>query len=211
MNFLAHFHLAWPDEGLVAGGLEGDYYKGPLRGDLPGAIERGVRLHRAIDAYTDSHPLVQQMRQEFSGEMRRYAGILIDLSFDHYLSKHWDNYSDISLGDFNDEIYRTLQNQQQNLSDNSRRMVERLVEYNILGLYLDWEAVPASAARVGQRFRRHNPFTAVDQELAPARDMLEQTFLAFYPQLRSFSAEQQSILNQSTQDSSNIALAPKSP
>ena len=51
MNYLAHFHLAWPDPGLVVGGLEGDYYKGPLRGDLPGDIESGVRLHRAIDAY----------------------------------------------------------------------------------------------------------------------------------------------------------------
>ncbi len=53
MNFLAHFHLAWPDEGLVAGGLEGDYIKGPLRGALPPDLERGIKLHRAIDAYTD--------------------------------------------------------------------------------------------------------------------------------------------------------------
>ena len=198
MNFLAHFHLAWPDEGLVAGGLEGDYYKGPLRGDLPHAIERGVRLHRAIDAYTDSHPLIQRMRQAFSADLRRYAGILIDLSFDHYLSKHWHNYSDIPLSEFNNEIYRSLERRQHELSEASRRMLARLVEYDILGLYLDWETVPASAARIGQRFQRHNPFTEVAQELAPARELLEQTFLAFYPQLRAFSGEREKILNQPT-------------
>ena len=231
MNFLAHFHLAWPDEGLVAGGLEGDYYKGPLRGDLPGAIERGVRLHRAIDAYTDSHPLIQQMRQEFSGGMRRYAGILIDLSFDHYLSKHWHNYSHIPLARFNEAIYRTLQSRQHDLSADSRRMLARMVEYDILGLYLDWDTVPASANRIGQRFRRHNPFTEVEQELDAARAMLEQTFLAFYPQLRSLSYEQGKMLLPSTPGAaapgaaapgaaapgttapgtSNVALAPKSP
>ena len=62
MNFLAHFHLAWPDEGLIAGGLEGDYLKGPLRGELPPELERGIKLHRAIDAYTDKHDLVRQLR-----------------------------------------------------------------------------------------------------------------------------------------------------
>ena len=198
MNFLAHFHLAWPDEGLVAGGLEGDYYKGPLRGDLPGAIERGVRLHRAIDAYTDSHPLIQRMRQSFSADLRRYAGILIDLSFDHYLSKHWHTYSDIPLSAFNSAIYRTLERRQHELSENARRMLARLVEYDILGLYLDWDTVPTSANRIGQRFQRHNPFTEVDRELAPARELLEQTFLAFYPQLRAFSGEREKILNQPT-------------
>lgn len=195
MNFLAHFHLAWPDVGLVAGGLEGDYHKGPLRGELPHAIERGIRLHRAIDAYTDSHPLIVQLRRKFPGNLRRYAGILIDLSFDHYLSCHWSDYSDISLAEFNALIYRALQAQEEALSSGSRKMLTRLVEHDILGLYTQWETVPAAAERIGQRFRRHNPFTGVDRELAPARDMMEQAFLAFYPELQAFSAKQEKILN----------------
>lgn len=189
MNHLAHFHLAWPDEGLVAGALEGDYYKGPLRGDLPRSIEQGVRLHRAIDAFTDNHPLVQQLRRQFPVGLRRYAGILIDLSFDHYLSKYWREYSDVDLDEFSQRIYRTLQ-AQQHLSDDSRRMANRLMEFDILARYREWDAVPASAARVGQRFRRRNPFTDLERELAPARDFLEQGFLAFYPQLQAFSATQ---------------------
>lgn len=208
MNYLAHFHLAWPDEGLVAGGLEGDFYKGPLRGELPDDLERGIKLHRAIDAYTDGHPLIGQLRRDLPGNLRRYAGILIDLSFDHYLSHHWSTFCDMTLTDFNSGVHRVLDTRQNVLSENARRMLARLVEYDILNLYLNWETVPATAARIGQRFKRHNPFLSIDRELSEARETMEHAFLKFYPQLLSFSKCQAQILS-STQDP--IALGEKSP
>ena len=108
MNYLAHFHLAWPDPGLVVGGLEGDYYKGPLRGDLPGDIESGVRLHRAIDAYTDAHPVSRQLRSAFPEKLRRYAGILVDLSFDHFLSVRARRVGDFDTAEHPRELFYTL-------------------------------------------------------------------------------------------------------
>ena len=194
MNFLAHFHLAWPDEGLVAGGLEGDYVKGLLHGALPLGLERGIKLHRAIDAYTDGHPLIQQLRRDLPPGLRRYAGILIDLSFDHYLSRHWSNFSDIPLADFNSGVYRTLTAHEFVLSEGARRMLARLVEFDILNLYTEWETVLATAARIGQRFQRHNPFLNLDRELSPAQDTLEQAFLNFYPQLQSFCQQRIELL-----------------
>jgi acyl carrier protein phosphodiesterase len=186
VNFLAHFHLAWPDEGLVAGGLEGDYLKGVLRGQLPHNVERGVKLHRAIDAYTDGHPLIIQLRRELPPDLRRYAGILIDLCFDHYLSLHWSRFSNIPIDKFNAEVYQILAVHEQVFSHGARTMASRLIEYDILNLYGEWETVPATAARIGQRFKRHNPFLELDRELTPAKTAVEQTFLNFYPQLESF-------------------------
>ncbi len=186
MNFLAHFHLAWPDAGLIAGGLEGDFVKGPLRGALPPHLERGIKLHRAVDAFTDGHSLIQHLRQCLPPDLRRYAGILIDLSFDHYLSRHWSDFSDIPLTDFNSEVYRTLTAQQFILSEGGRRMLARLVEFDVLGLYLQWDNVLASATRIGERFQRSNPFLDLERQLSPAQDTLEQAFLNFYPQLQSF-------------------------
>ena len=206
MNFLAHFHLAWPDAGLVAGGLEGDYYKGPLRGDLPVNIERGVKLHRAIDAYTDRHPVLEQLRRRFPANLRRYAGILVDLSFDHYLSRHWSSFSDIPQAEFNQQVYTTLSAHEQDLSTGSRRMLQRLIDYDILAVYADWDSVPASAERIGERFRRENPFRGVGEQLSEQRDAMEQAFLAFYPDLQAFSAEQESLLNQTASTQSKIAL-----
>ena len=195
MNFLAHFHLAWPDPGLVVGGLEGEYYKGPIRGDLPQPIESGVRLHRAIDAYTDAHPVIAQLKKEFPPRLRRFAGILIDLSFDHFLSRHWTQFSDLPLSQFNRQVYSTLSDHSEHLSDASLRMLDRILQHDILGLYIDWDTVPASAERIGQRFRRENPFLDIERELAGERERLEQAFLLFYPDLQSYSAQQQWQLN----------------
>ena len=190
MNFLAHFHLAWPDDELIAGGLEGDYFKGPLKGQLPVGIERGVQLHRAIDAYTDSHPTIEALRREFGGGLRRYAGVLIDLSFDHFLSRHWHRFAELDLSAFSAGVYRSLEQQREQLSPSARRMHARLVEHDLLGLYRQWETVPASAERIGARFRRENPFTGIADELALYRDRLEQAFLDFYPALVEFASVQ---------------------
>lgn len=189
MNFLAHFHLAWPDEGLIAGALEGDYFKGPLRGQLPAYLERGVSLHRAIDAHTDCHPLVQQLRRELPAGLRRYAGILIDLSFDHYLSAHWASFSSVPLPDFTCAVYRILKAHEGVLSEGARRMLARLIEYDLLTRYQQWDTVVVAAERIGERFQRRNPFLDLNRELGPARASLEQAFLNFYPQLQSFCSE----------------------
>jgi acyl carrier protein phosphodiesterase len=186
MNFLAHFHLAWPDDGLIAGALEGDYYKGPLRGELPANIEQGVKLHRAIDAYTDSHPVVVSLRGQFPDHLRRYAGIVIDIAFDHYLTIYWEKFGSLSLQDFNRSIYRSLGEQDALLSVGSQRMIKRLVDYDILNAYHDWDAVPATASRVGERFKRGNPLHAVYDAITPLRPQLNLAFLDFYPQLQNF-------------------------
>jgi acyl carrier protein phosphodiesterase len=179
--------LAWPDEGLVVGGLEGDYHKGPLRGDLPGNVERGVKLHRAIDAYTDHHPRITRLRQTFPSGLRRYAGILIDLCFDHYLSLHWERFSSTPLKQFSGQVYDILSRHESAMSEASRHMLTRMVEHDLLDRYREWETVPLSAERIGRRFRRSNPLVDVDRGLAPLRRRLEQTFLAFYPELQAFS------------------------
>ena len=195
MNFLAHFHLAWPEDELVAGALEGDYHKGPLCGRLPAGIERGIALHRAIDAYTDSHPQMADLRRRFSPELRRYAGILIDLSFDHYLSRHWRQFSDVPLDEFIPGVYRSLESHSHSLSGNAGRMLGRMQQYDLLGRYHDWESIPASAERIGQRFRRGNPFTDTREQLEPVRVTLEEAFLDFYPELLAYTAEAKQRLN----------------
>ena len=121
MNHLAHFHLAWPERDLLAGALEGDYRKGPLGSDIPAPLARGVRLHRLIDAYTDQHPDLAELRRAFPQRLRRYAGILLDLSFDHYLSLHWHAFADLELPEFNDRVLAVLEEEERLLGAPSRR------------------------------------------------------------------------------------------
>ncbi|KZX56849.1 hypothetical protein A3709_03460 [Halioglobus sp. HI00S01] len=194
MNHLAHFHLAWPDRALVVGGLEGDYLKGPLPDDIDAGLRRGVRLHRLVDAYTDHHPTIAALRAKFPPELRRFAGILTDLAFDHYLTRHWETYSDLRLEDFTQMTYLSLQEHRSLLSPPARRMAQRMQDYDILSAYGDWHAVPASASRVGEKLRRGNPLTATAPALEKLRPELESAFLDFYPKLLAYAGQQRSDL-----------------
>ncbi|GAB3273805.1 ACP phosphodiesterase [Parahaliea aestuarii] len=197
MNFLAHFHLAWPDPGLVAGALEGDYFKGPLRGDHSGDIEAGVRLHRAVDAYTDSHPALAALRRQFPPALRRYAGIVIDISFDHYLTRDWQRYHHRPLPEFSREVYRVLNTRQGELTPGAQRMAHRLQEHDILNCYHRWDAVTSTAERIGSRLRRGNALAGLAPQLHPLRPAMAQAFVDFYPDLRDFAADFRRQLNQS--------------
>jgi acyl carrier protein phosphodiesterase len=187
LNFLAHFHLAWPDEFLVVGGLEGDFHKGPLPGNLSPKLLSGVALHRAIDAYTDSHSEIVAVRRLFPQELRRYAGILIDLCFDHFLSQQWESYSSVPREIFIRETYQMLSRHQALLSANGSRMASRLQEYDLLTRYQHWETISATAERIGQRLRRQNPLHKAGELLLPLLPELERAFVVFYPQLIEFS------------------------
>ena len=80
------------------------------------------------------------------------------------------------------------------LSHGARMMLALLQEYDILNLYLTWETVPATAARIGERFKCHNPFLDVNRGLSPLKGALEHTFMNFYPQLQSYSKAQAKLL-----------------
>jgi acyl carrier protein phosphodiesterase len=187
MNFLAHFHLAWPEELLVVGGLEGDFHKGPLPGRLAEKLQAGVSLHRAIDAYTDSHPVVAELRREFPPELRRYAGIVIDLCFDYFLARRWATYCEVPRADFTASVYRMLDKHSPALSSGAAQMASRLQQYDILNRYQHWEMITATAQRIGQRLRHDNPLGATDELTRPLLPEIGRAFEAFYPDLVHFS------------------------
>ena len=100
MNFLAHLWLADQTKTSLAGAILGDIARGADLSAYPDEIERGIRLHRHIDAATDRHPLSVAARERFGPGRRRYAGIVLDLVCDHILASDWNRYSDEALADF---------------------------------------------------------------------------------------------------------------
>ncbi len=100
MNFLAHIYLSGEDEGVKIGNFIGDYVKGKGYLDYPDNISKGIILHRYIDSFTDSHPMVKAAMQPLRPGYGRYSGIVVDIIFDHFLAKHWDNFSSHQLHDF---------------------------------------------------------------------------------------------------------------
>jgi acyl carrier protein phosphodiesterase len=87
MNYLAHLHLGGQRPGQLLGSLYGDFVKGRLQGQFAPEIEGAIQLHRSIDVFTDRHPLVDVALSRFSLTRRRYAGIVLDVFFDHCLAR----------------------------------------------------------------------------------------------------------------------------
>jgi len=100
MNFLAHLWLAEQAQLPLAGANLGDYFRGALPPELPAPLAASVQLHRHIDATSDRHPVVVAARAGFPDGARRYAGILLDLLYDHALALEWRAFSAEPLDDF---------------------------------------------------------------------------------------------------------------
>lgn len=92
MNYLAHLILADVPGSARLGGLLGDFVQGEVRGRFPVDMACEILLHRKIDRYTDDHPVVRDARQLFVAERRRYAGIVLDVFYDHVLLQRWHDY-----------------------------------------------------------------------------------------------------------------------
>ena len=188
MNYLAHFHLARADDDWLVGALLGDYVKGPLRGELPAGWEQGIRLHRRIDALSDTHPLRAQLASGLPPPWRRYAGIVLDVCCDHWLSVQWAAWNAQPLPAFAARVYRVLADNQTALPGNAQRFAQRLREYDMLNSYQDWSAVPATLQRIGTRLRGRlvdadNPLLTASAELTAAAAGLGGDFEEFYADL----------------------------
>ena len=108
MNFLAHLWLTDRAQLPLAGAILGDVLRGALPAQMPEPLARSVRLHRQVDAHTDRHPRVVAARETFAPGARRYAGILLDLLFDHLLAQDWPQYGAQSLSEFADRAAREV-------------------------------------------------------------------------------------------------------
>ncbi|WP_321514768.1 ACP phosphodiesterase [Marinifilum fragile] len=100
MNFLAHLYLSGDSEKVRVGNFIGDYVKGKKYEKYHPEIQKGIILHRNIDHFTDKHPLVLDSSKKLKEGYGRYSGVVVDLIFDHFLAKYWQDYHTLSIKDF---------------------------------------------------------------------------------------------------------------
>ncbi len=190
MNYLAHLYLSGENPQRMVGGLLGDFIKGPLRGDFPDTIECGIQLHRQIDVFTDRQPEVQIAIERFSPPYRRFAGILLDLCYDHMLAANWPQYHDRELDIFCQDFYRTLASYHNILPAGAKRFCEVAPRVNWLQNYARFEELEIMLERIGQRFRNPVPLQEAFPFLEQQYPLLEQEFHQLFPRLIEFSAKQ---------------------
>ncbi|OEC47162.1 ACP phosphodiesterase [Pseudomonas sp. 1D4] len=188
MNYLAHLHLGGSTPHQLLGSLYGDFVKGPLDGRWPQAIEAGIRLHRRIDLFTDTHPQVRDARALFPAARRRVSGILLDLFFDHCLARDWADYAEVPLPAFTGQVYRVLADQAA-LPGALARIAPRMAEQDWLGSYRDFDTLAAVVGGMSRRLSRPELLAGGFDELAERYQPLSERFRCFYPELQRFAAQ----------------------
>ncbi|MFM2433120.1 MAG: hypothetical protein RLZZ511_4334 [Cyanobacteriota bacterium] len=183
MNYLAHLFLADPKPELLIGNLLGDFRTGVSLDAYAPLIRMGIEQHLQIDAYTDRHPIVMRDRQRFSPPQRRFAGIILDVLYDHYLAKHWSSYTHISLNKFSQNVYQILQAYRSILPEKLQRALPDMIEQDWLCSYADLEVIEYVLKRMANRFRRPTPIGASYAEILLHYQEFEQGFLIFFPDL----------------------------
>ena len=190
MNYLAHIYLAGDTEESLLGNIMGDFVKGPIDGGFHPEIEKGIRTHRKVDAFTDSHEIYRASRKLISPERRRFSGIIMDLAFDHFLTRNWSSYSDKDLGTLIIETYDVLIRRKDVLPEKFHQNLPRMIEEDWLGSYRTMEgagiAIDRISGRLRRRFGRENTLMGAIEEVEKNYEVIEGNFNEFFPELISF-------------------------
>ena len=190
MNHFAHLVLSQPTLESTVGNLLGDFARGIDLDRLPCAVLAGLHNHRAVDRFTDAHPRINQMKRAFSPERRRFAGIALDIYFDHLLIQHWQRFEQRNLESLISEFYQRMSAARDLMPhENMRRVTGRMVEYDWFGSYRDIDAVAESLDRVAARIRFSNRFANAIEDLQRNHEQIRDGFFEFYPQLQQHVSE----------------------
>ena len=187
MNYLAHLYLSEHSSDALIGNLLGDFVKGRLRSQFSATIMRGIALHRKIDTFTDAHAVTRCSRNLISPGRRRFAGIIVDLSYDHFLARHWRQYTDVELSSFVADVYRTLEDRSAILPENLQRLLPRMMGEDWLGSYKELSSIASALDRISIRFKRTNNLMGAVEEIERHYGCLESHFLEFFPQAIRFA------------------------
>ena len=186
MNYLAHLHLGGQSSDELLGSLYGDFVKGPLVGRFSPETEAAIQLHRTIDAFTDSHVLVKRALSRFPGEKRRYAGIALDMFFDHCLSRDWEEYASVPLENFAQQVYGILE-AEPCLPPSLAQVAPLMISEDWLCAYRDIEMIGYGLGVVSRRLSRPDGLDGLFEQLQADYEPLSADFREFYPALRAFA------------------------
>ena len=180
------------------GGLLGDFVRGPLRGEYPAAIEVGIDAHRKLDAYVDRQPEMQRFVRRFDRPMRRYAGIVADIFYDHLLATNWLRYYPQSLDEFCQSFYGELLRHRDVLPSRAQAFADQAPKVRWLQNYSDESNLPLILSRVGSRSKKPLALQDALPTVAEYRAEISSDFHRLYPRLQSFM---QGTLDQTNLDS----------
>ncbi|WP_291720482.1 ACP phosphodiesterase [Bernardetia sp.] len=195
MNFLAHFFLSNEIENIIVGNFLGDFVRGKQYKNYPNEVAKGILLHRQIDTFTDKHPVVLQTNQRLHKSFRKYAPVITDIYYDHFLGVHFNKYNfenqskDSELSSFAVFIYQTLEKNYELLPSLAQQVFLRMKKQDWLFHYSTLYGMEQSLNGLSRRAKYathlHEAFDFLKQNYST----IENDFLLFFPDIIQFVQE----------------------
>jgi acyl carrier protein phosphodiesterase len=186
LNYLAHLFLAGTDPEMILGNFIADHVKGSDKMKYSENVRKGISMHRAIDTFTDQHPVVRQSIARLRADFRKYAGVIVDMYYDHYLSAQWDEYSDTDLPEFTRIRYDILNTFQSILPARSARLLFYMEKQNWLMSYSSFDGMQQAFNGMSRRTTFESNMELAVVNLKAGYPEFNQEFRQFFPELQLF-------------------------
>lgn len=187
MNFLAHIYLSGDDDELKIGNFIADSVKGKSFIKYPERVQQGIVLHRAIDTYTDAHPIFRQSSQRLFPTYSHYSTVIVDILYDHFLAANWHNYSNQSLEEYVQSFYELLQENLEILPRTVQRFLPYMIKDNWLLDYATVDGIGRILTQMNRRTKYRSKMDLAVRELDLYYSDFEDEFKMFFKDLIAFT------------------------
>lgn len=152
-------------------------------------IQKGIRLHRRIDEFTDAHPQVAISKNRIRKKYRKYSGVVTDMYYDHFLAAGWDRYSDVPLLQFTKHCYRTLFGYYLMMPSRMKFILPAMAAGNWLASYSNPENIGLALKGISSRTGFNSGIENGKVELMAYYRDFQNDFELFFPELIHLSKE----------------------
>ncbi len=189
MNFLAHIYLSFDDNEITLGNFIADSIRGNKYKHLPERVQKGIKLHRFIDTFTDAHPTVRKSTKRLHENYSHYSGVIVDIFYDHFLAKNWSTYSDVPLELFVDNFYDLLEDNYEILPDTTKHMMPYMIADNWIFNYSKLEGIGRVLNGMNRRTKNKSKMNFAILDLEQHYDEFEKEFTSFFEELVTYSKQ----------------------
>lgn len=186
MNFLAHLYLSGNDKNIMIGNFIGDHIKGNKFSQYNEGIIKGVKLHRLIDAFTDSHPVVEISKKRLRPHFHKYSPVIVDVFYDHFLAKNWRSYHQLSLGKYTQMFYQLILSNSEILPEKTNHLIPYLVKQDWLYNYAFIEGINKALTGMSKRAMFESRMEKAASFLIKDYSLYENEFNIFFDELKQY-------------------------
>jgi acyl carrier protein phosphodiesterase len=193
MNYLAHLYLSGENNEIKVGNFIADAVKGRSYMKYAQGIQDGIILHRKIDQFTDTHLVFIQSKKKLNNHYSLFSGVVIDIFYDHFLSKFWNEFSSIPFDKFTKEAYNLMFSNFAILPNQVKYFLPFMAKNNWLKIYGDIKGIERVLKGLSKRTSLPDKTSFAIDILQSEYEALKEEFFMFFSDIKLYIEENEGI------------------